>query len=297
MTKPGPEKSVKIQPRDIEILKALFACRFLSTSQIQKVFFRKNRSVVCHRLNVKLLPQNIVIRHYPKVRFDNVEAVYSLGSEGVKILASELGVESTEIYRPREQAFSPLFMKHILEINDFWISLRSACNSDDPGCDLLSWWTEKKLRRRFQNPKSKVDRPIPDSRFSLKYPDGSKGNFFLELDRGTERPGIFQKKIGRYLEYYESGQQISDYGFKVFRVLTVVPDEPRLNSLLKASAETGANNMFLFGLSNHMTPVKILSKIWITPRDVFEVFRDSSGNIKTRERKDLESTGKRHSIA
>ncbi|MCD4654409.1 replication-relaxation family protein [bacterium] len=288
---------MRIQRRDIEILKALFACRYLSTSQIQRVFFGKNRSVVCHRLNNKLLSQKIISRHYPNVRFDNVEAVYSLGSEGVKILAQELGVNPLELSRPKEQTFNPLFLRHTLEINDFWISLRSACHSGGNGCELISWWTEKKLRQQFQKPVNSVKRPLPDSWFSLKYSDGSKEHFFLELDRGTERTGVFQRKIQRYLEYYASGQQKEDYGFNNFRVLTVVPDESRVMSLLKVSAEAGANNIFLFGISRDMTPDHILCRIWRTPRDFYENLRDTEGKMRTRKRKDSESTGKRHSIS
>ena len=57
-----------------------------------------------------------------------------------------------------------------------------------------------------------------------------------------------------YLEYYVSGRQETDYGFKKFRVLIVVPDTTRLEKALKASAEAGANNMFLFGIKEDVTP-------------------------------------------
>ena len=287
---PGPKHSVQIQKRDIDILKALLACRYLSTSQIQRVFFRNNRSVVCSRLNKKLLPQKIVCQHYPKVRFQNTEAIYSIGSEGAKILKEKLGVDArVNLGSP---SFSSLFLNHLLEINEFWIALRDACQPGNGNCTLVSWWTEHKIRKKIQ-PTGETT-PIPDSRFILQYRDESRGSFFLEIDRGSERMQVIQNKVRAYLKYYLSGRQKMDYGFKKFRVLVVVPDRTRLEKVLKASAEAGANNMFLFGIRKDVTPKSILGRVWVTPRDFYGVTPGSDGRIDIVNRR--ETSDKRYSI-
>ena len=257
----------------------------------QRVFFEKNRSVVCSRLNKKLLPQKIVGRHYPKIRFQNTEAIYSIGSEGAKILKEKLGVDArVNLGSP---SFSPLFLNHILEINDFWIALRDACLLGNGSCSLVSWWTEHKIRKQLQQ--ARETSPIPDSRFTLQYADGTKSSFFLEIDRGSERTNIIRKKVASYLAYYLSGKHEADYGIKKFRVLMVTPDQRRLAQALKASAEVGANNMFLFGLKDDVNANRILDKIWITPRDFFEVMTGDDGGIFVKSRG--EASGKRYSIA
>lgn len=287
---PGPQPSVQIQKRDIDILKALLACRFLSTSQIQRVFFEKNRSVVCSRLNKKLLPQKIVNRHYPKIRFQNTEAIYSLGSEGARILKEKLGVDArVNLGSP---SFSSLFLNHLLEINEFWIALRDACQPSYGNCTLVSWWTEHKIRKKIQ-PTGETT-PIPDARFVLKYQDGTKGSFLLEIDRGSEKMQVIQSKVRTYLEYYLSGRHEVDYGFKKFRVLVVVPNRTRLEKALKAAAEAGANNMFLFGLKEDVTPKSILGRVWVTPRDFYDVTPGDDGRIDVVNRR--ETSGKRYSI-
>lgn len=275
---------ILFQKRDLEILKALFACGFLSTSQIQALFFGQNRSVVCRRLNQRLLAKKIVTRYRPGLAFDSTEAVYALGPVGVEILAEELEVSPAEIFKPKQQKYNPLFLNHTLEINDVWIALRAACNQSGGEFRLISWWTEKKLRKRYQRV-GNVERPLPDSRFVLYKKSTQKERLFLlEIDRGTERTPVFQKKVERYLEYYLSEQHQADYGFKVFRVLTVVPDKGRLQTLLKASAEVGANNIFLFGLKEQIAPDQILNPVWSTPRDYYDVVKDSSGKIITKEK-------------
>lgn len=295
--KRGPNPHIQVQSRDIDLLKALLACRYLSTSQIQRAFFGQNRSVVCHRLNKKLLPQKIVARHYPAVRFANSEAVYSLGQDGVTILAKELGVTAKEITRPTERAGNPVFLQHMLEINETWLAVRTACVRSHGACELISWWTEHKIRKRLQRPGGNSDTPLPDSRFSLQYADGSKGHFFLEVDRGTERLGILHQKVQAYLAYYLSDRSEADYGFKKFRVLTVVPDQARLAKALRAAAEAGANNLFLFGVKQDITAECMLTEIWVTPRDFFEVSKDGNGAILVKEKTTNESIRKRYSLA
>jgi hypothetical protein len=272
------------QKRDVDILKALYACRYLTTTQIQKVFFGRNRSVVCERLNKKLLPHGFLNRHFRDVAFQTTDAVYSVGQAGIKLLAEELKAESREIKRGLESGAEPLFLRHLLESNDLWADLREISRDGHAPCTLLSWWTEKKLRGLHSPERQHY--PIPDSRFVLGYKDGSRAHFFVEVDRGTETPRVFQTKVRKYLAYFLEGGQERDFGFKSFRVLTVVPDKRRLERLLYISAEAGANNIFLFTMKGEIAAQGILGRIWITPRDHFVISAGDGGRYVVRERED-----------
>lgn len=293
--KRGVDNTVLIQKRDIDILKALYACEFLSTSQIQRLFFGISKTAVCRRLNEKLLPQKIVTRYYPNVRFQNIEAIYYLGTEGVKLLAEELGISASEIKKPSDRAYTVHFLQHVLETNDFWVSIREACNQSQGEYGLVSWWTERKIRKRFQRVGEPT--PLPDSRFTLlRTADGVKSHFMLEIDRGTEKLGVIREKVQNYKDYYMSDRQEEDFGFKKFRVLTVVPDEKRLKEVLRAAAEARANNMFLFGLKKDMIPDRIFESVWVLSKDFYETYTDSKGDRKVEEIRDHETVSRRYSI-
>ena len=50
---------------------------------------------------------------------------------------------------------------------------------------------------------------------------GSRFGFFLEYDRGTERPGEYAAKLAAYYRYRDSSQSMRDYnGFPVLLVVT-----------------------------------------------------------------------------
>lgn len=286
-------QTLVLQPRDVELLKALFACRYLTTSQIQQVFFGRNRSVVCARLNQKLLPHGFVSRHVQDAAFHTTDAVYALGRAGIRVLAQELQVAPHAVGRGLERSAESFFLRHLLAVNDLWAALRYATRDPTAPCSVASWWTEKKLRGLHRVAHRHA--PIADSRFVLAYLDDARAHFFVEVDRGTESLRVFQDKVRRYLAYFVEGGHERDYGTSAFRVLTVVPDERRLTRLLAASAEAGANDIFLFATTGGITQHGILGSVWCTPRDRYAQDAGMDGQIVVTERAD--ACDRRYSIA
>src|SRR5262249_40670294 len=99
---------------------------------------------------------------------------------------------------------------------------------------------------------------VPDLLFGIGYPDRSRPCFMVELDRGTMpvsrsdlRQTSFERKMLGYLTAYANGQHEQQFGWRTFRVLTIVPDADRLCSIvlalrkIAASAPSGPN-LFLF---------------------------------------------------
>jgi hypothetical protein len=79
---------------------------------------------------------------------------------------------------------------------------------------------------------------IPDLVLGLKFPDGSRRCFMVEIDRGTMpvsrsdfRQTSVERKDDAYFAAYASGQHEQQFGWKNFRVLTVTTDEQRIRSM------------------------------------------------------------------
>ena len=96
----------------------------------------------------------------------------------------------------------------------------------------------------------------PDFVFGVRFADGSRRCFFVEIDRGTmpiTRSNIsqtsFQRKMRAYLAVYASRLHERQFGWKAFRVLTVTTDEARVRSMIDAAhnvAHAGGPGASLF---------------------------------------------------
>jgi hypothetical protein len=72
---------------------------------------------------------------------------------------------------------------------------------------------------------------VPDLVFGLKFPDGSRRCFMVEIDRGTmpivrANPSqtSFERKMRVYLAAHAAKQHERHFGWKTFRVLTISTD-------------------------------------------------------------------------
>jgi hypothetical protein len=90
---------------------------------------------------------------------------------------------------------------------------------------------------------------IPDFAFGLRFSDGSRRCFLVEIDRGTMpvsradlRQTSFQRKMQTYLAAYATRQHETRFGWKAFRVLTVTTDDQRMRSMQEALLQLNASN-------------------------------------------------------
>lgn len=82
---------------------------------------------------------------------------------------------------------------------------------------------------------------VPDLVFGLRFTDGSRRCFMVEIDRGTmpvARSNLmqtsFERKMRAYLSAHAARQHERHFGWKNFRVLTVTTDQNRINSMREA---------------------------------------------------------------
>ena len=115
---------------------------------------------------------------------------------------------------------------------------------------------------------------MPDFLFGLRFPDGSRRCFMVEIDRGTmpiSRSDLsqtsFALKMRAYLAAHAAGQHQQSYGWKAFRVLTITTDQNRIASMADALRQMptprgpGAS-LFLFATRNTLNANDPLQHEW-----------------------------------
>src|SRR5262249_4875051 len=82
---------------------------------------------------------------------------------------------------------------------------------------------------------------VPDLVFGLRFPDGSRRCFAVEIDRGTmpitrtdSTKTSFERKMRGYLHAHAAKTPEHSFGWRTFRVLTVTTDKARLESMRAA---------------------------------------------------------------
>ena len=138
-------------------------------------------------------------------------------------------------------------LEHELGISFFHLSLRALC--DESG--LTFRWQQAGLKCGVN----------PDAYFSLTNPVTEGKNthhFFLEVERakiGNYREGepSIIRKLRRYYDYYNTTGCESEWGFRTYRVVTVLRNEERRANLLRAMAAELNHRMFWIGVESCRT--------------------------------------------
>lgn len=270
--------TTKIQPRDIEILKAIHSYRILTTSQIASLFFGTKKRA--ERRLRKLYDAELIDRIFRPVVMGTAEIIYILDSLGISVLSQKTGMDRGEISDSQQRArkLKSLFLDHFIDINQFRVALTLASASNS--CELLFWKYENELKNRSkegvliadkvrdpENPGRTI--PVaPDAFFGLQTPKG-KAYFFLEIDRATMSNSRFKRKMTGYARYWLDKVYEEKWGYKSFRVLTTTTRN-RLPNLLETTGQIREKQllpMFCFTDRENITQEKLLSEIWRAPND------------------------------
>ena len=182
--------------------------------------------------------------------------VYALANEGARLLRAHDGAAAPrlDLSRKNKSALRP-FIEHQLEIVDFYVALQCATrNRTDVALihpeEIMAAFppathAEKnplKLKVKMSH-KGRLEEfgLVPDFLFGLRFSDGSRRCFMVEIDRGTmpvSRSDFsqtsFALKMRAYLAAHAAGQHQQSYGWKAFRVLTVTTDQNRIASMADA---------------------------------------------------------------
>lgn len=264
-----PEERLELNPRDMEILQSVYTYRFLTSTQLAKMFF-SSKSFAYRRLR-KLYDHGFLDRIQRPVTEGKSELLYSLWTEGARVLSKKLNMSRQELgWSKSKNRVRGEFLEHELEVTRFRLAIEEACKNNE-GYSLMEWRNKEELKFKKGNisygekvrERGKNIILIPDAYFVLQTPKGT-AHFFLEIDRDTETASkVFKRKMKGYKMYFERGLFRKRFGGKNFRVLTVTTNSMRLTSLVKVTGEFGLGIVYWFATSNVITPEKILGEIWI----------------------------------
>jgi hypothetical protein len=266
---------------DVGIVRLLARYRFLRSTHIAALVGRS-----LDRTNDRLLRlfhagyvdrPRAQLDHYPTA--GSAPMVYALADLGAHLLRERDHTQFTnvELSRRNREAGRP-FIEHQLEIGDFQVALERAVrdrrdirliHSDE----LIAALPEQTRAKRnpfamrvsvSHNGKGQEIGLIPDLVFGIRFPDGSRRCFMVEIDRATMpisrsdfRQTSIERKMLAYLTAHTIKQHESQFGWKTFRVLTVTTDHHRARSMIEVLGQLHVPQcpgpaLFLFALHDEL---------------------------------------------
>jgi hypothetical protein len=145
------------------------------------------------------------------------------------------------------------------------LAVRRAARAE-PGPRLTSWESDWDLQAAI--PGSPL---VPDARVVLAVGDVTL-HAFLEVDRATERPAAFGRKIAAYLEWHWTGRWREQ--FTIWPVVLVVTPTAVRATALRRTTETlltgwgSAGTEFRFAPLGHLNDAGPFDEIWQVARRV-----------------------------
>ena len=278
--------NLKIQKDDEQLLLHIYRYRLIRSSDLYPLFPGRSKQVISRRL--KLLFHNEFVDRPAVQNTQNrltpgtKNYVYALDDLGARLLREALGLDlPTSRWKHRNSKLSSVATEHHLEISRC-ISRMAAAAAAIPGASLK--YADELIAPEFRAKRpaglsntlrANVSWPIfghnegtaPDAIIGLDY-ENSRQIFFVEIDRGTEtvvpgerrrkshrfwRDTSFLRKMLIYAAAFKSKAHTEQFGFPVFRVLTITTQPGRVELMQQAYAEhiaLGANKvkpgLFLF---------------------------------------------------
>jgi catechol 2,3-dioxygenase-like lactoylglutathione lyase family enzyme len=249
----GPTK------RDIEVLRALYDYRILTSQQIHRLVFasdtpdaRYGKLKRCQQRLRKLWLHGYVFRDEipAKISEGKQPLVYSLDRQGARLIADLLDLPLKEIERkshPGLHSVTSLHLNHLLRTND--IRIKFTLDAQPQGWKITQYVSDQDLNRDYDRVSLPVNPKQPEgkTRQIAIIPDGywvlwtGQAHFhhFVECDLRTitgeySEPGLkdWSRRVRALVEYYRSGMYHQRFqGGKSLRILTVSIGERRVANL------------------------------------------------------------------
>jgi hypothetical protein len=171
--------TTRLTDRDLRLLVKLALCRWLTTAQIQRLYFPEATLNAVQKRMRKLADAGYLrsYREHP-----TAEAVHAVGPKG-QPLAEEKGIEVALA------ADVPKQLEHMLGINEVRIGVETSAV---PVAWFFAYWQLSDLGWGFP--------VIPDAIFAVREEEGRR-TFLVEYDRGTET----LRKLLVKLQWYDKG--------------------------------------------------------------------------------------------
>jgi len=291
---------LKLTPRDLSIIEAVYSFRSLTTPQIERLLFPGNRSSFqphaqnphsgktnrCrHRLKLLYHHRYLYREEMPTpLTAGRRPLVYFLDKRGREALCAHFGLNPKEIdWQPRHNTVGDTFIEHLLQSNDVRVAFTAG--AQQRGFTIADWQDDRTLRKQQNRDYVMVGGPqggkprkvavVPDGYVQLQV-GNDDFHFLLEADRRTvvgqySRWGgkDWTRKVRAYIAYFtpQTDGQPSLYtqrfGTSKLRVLTITTGPTRLANLKRLTEQAGGRKRFWFTTFEQVTPETILTEaIW-----------------------------------
>jgi hypothetical protein len=250
-----------LMPRDKNMLKFLYYNRFAKAEQLAELFYKYDDNGRENKLKIDIAWRRLrsmindgIIQEY--LPYAKQKKIYALADNGVMLVCSWVGAKY-ENYAKRENIFNAGLMEHSLEINDFYINLSNYCR--DHNYTIKTFQVERHNRRTFTHNKQSYTFQ-PDIFFIITNASGKGKVYYAELDRNTEAPKKFAKKVPAYEAFYHQELFKEDWNNQNIRpdIITLCDNENRIQRLTEATKS-------------------ILKWKFILKNDIGGIFNDSRG--------------------
>jgi len=277
---------IKVQSRDLALLRGLFECRIITAAHIAVLYFEGKAEATKKR--VQKLKSAGYIAERPRRASD--PAILFLTLSGFKLLSEQGHLSDYPRLSPAEwrkrSDVSDLTIRHELAVIDTKCAIVSAVNRTDRFriAEFSTWplLHEFQIRKSALDPTSTGELTVKPDGFLRIRETGVAGNleytFFIEVDRGNENLQRLVDKALCYREFYKSGGfaersggSKSDIAQYPFRVLFVLHSEKRRDNV--ATALLAANppiRRMVWLTTMHEITTSPLGNIWIVPQSIRE---------------------------
>lgn len=263
-----PPGHLRIQPRDVALIRDLASFHFLNTAQILALHPGSKRNL---QQRLSLLFHLGYVERPPSQKENALPSdflVYSLGKKGAFLAFADKRDIQTWV-RINAKISSPN-LEHALMISQFRTALTLALQKR--GGQITRWFQGHDLKDTLTM-KGKSPAIVPDGFFTIEVDDGL-WHFFLETDRSTMSHHRFLTKMRVYWNWWREKTYNDWLGITKFRVLTIADTEGRKENLRATTKDADTrregSNLFLFACEKDYSfqkPEAVLSPIWLSARD------------------------------
>jgi Replication-relaxation len=276
---------------DVVIIRQLARHRFLRSTHIAvlvgRSLDRTNDRLKCLFHAGYIDRPRAQLDYYPTS--GSAPIAYALADAGARLLMQRDGVvfANVEWSRKNREAGRP-FIEHQLEGIDFLVAMQLATRDrtdihfSSPAETIAAFPEHTRAAPNPLRMPVKLSHKgamheiglVPDLVFGLRFSDGSRRCFMVEIDRGT-MPIVrtdflqtsFERKMRVYLAAYAAKQHERHFGWKAFRVLTVTTDQHRMQSMMNAlhqlrSAHSPGATLFFFADRQELSATNPLDHSW-----------------------------------
>lgn len=267
----GVADPLRLQPRDIALLRDVADFRFLNSEQVLALHSGSRRNLMA-RLNL-LFQHSYLDRpeSQTSARLTSAHFVYSLGRKGAELLSKDAEEREGIFRRVKEVERTLPLMAHALMLSQFRVCVTLAAKQN--GVKITRFTQGYDLKEILRSVHGENPSLVPDAFFTIE-DKGDVINFFVEADRGTMTTERFVNKLKTYWSWRGDDRLKEKLRLSRFRVLTLTPSEGRSESLRNAGKSGDPRGegslMFLFAPAtayNLSKPDMVLKPIWKSPKD------------------------------